>query len=301
MFGATFLFVTFVSTVTTVESAFNAIWDHAPQRTLGRRITDYFGVMVVAPLLLAVAVSVTAAVQSNIAVSWLMQTWGLGTAARAALPYVAWVAVWALFAFLYMFVPNTRVRLVPAAIAGAIAGSIRQLTHWAYIGFQIGLQGYNAVYGTLAQLPLLLVWIYLSWVIVLLGAEIAWAIQTVPIYSRERRGASKSGQTFREWITLGVCVELARAAEERTPRPRPRICRSSSTCRCARSATSWRRCANADWRTPPLPRSTATSRSHPSALRSRACWKPCAGRCRPRRRTPSRRSRRAAHASCSKR
>jgi membrane protein len=219
VFGAVFLFVTFVSTVTTVESAFNAIWDHAPARTLGRRITDYFGVMVVAPVLLAVAVSLTAAVQSNAAYGLLMQTWGVGAAARAALPYAAWVAVCVLVAFLYVFVPNTRVRLLPATIGGVLAGSIWQLTHWAYLRFQIGLQGYNAVYGTLAQLPLLMVWMYLSWVIVLLGAETAWAIQTVAVYSRERRAASKSGQTFREWIALAITVELAQAAEERTDAP----------------------------------------------------------------------------------
>ena len=112
--GAALLFVTFISLVTTIESAFNAIWDHAPSRTIGRRVTDYFGVMLIAPILFALALSLTTAVQSNFAFSWVMQTWGLGTAARAILPLAAWVVVWLLFGFLYLFVPNTRVRLVPA-------------------------------------------------------------------------------------------------------------------------------------------------------------------------------------------
>jgi membrane protein len=214
--GGLFLFVTFISVVTNVESAFNAIWDNAPSRTFGRRVVDYFGVMVVAPVLLAAAVSLTAAVESNAAAQWLLQTWGVGTAVRWAMAYAVWVVVWLLFAFLYLFVPNARARLGPIAIAGVIAGTIWQLTHWAYVRFQVGLQGYNAVYGTLAQLPLLMIWIYVSWTIVLFGAEIAWAIQTVQIYSRERRASAKSGQAFREWIAMGIAIELARVAEERS-------------------------------------------------------------------------------------
>jgi membrane protein len=219
VFGAAFLLVTFISVVTNIEGAFNAIWDNTPGRTLGRQVTDYFGVMVIAPVLLAAAISLTATVESNAIVAWMKQAWGVGYAVRLMMAYAAWGVVWALFAFLYVFIPNTRVRVVPAIVAGVLAGTVWQTTHWAYLRFQIGMQNYNAVYGTLAQLPLLMIWIYVSWVIVLLGAEVAWAIQTVQVYSRERRAASKSHQAFNEWIALSVAVELARAAEGKAEPP----------------------------------------------------------------------------------
>ena len=221
VFGGAFLFFTFVSVVTNVEGAFNAIWGHAPSRTFGRRVTDYFGVMVVAPVLLVIAMSMTAAVESNTFVQWMTRVWGVGVAVEYSLAYAATVVVWALFAFLYMFVPNTRVRPVAAIAAGVIAGTTWQLTQWAYIGFQVGMTKYNAIYGALAQLPLLMVWIYVSWVIVLLGAEIAYSIQTLSAYSRERRVSSFAGQSFREWVAMSTAIELARAAEGLTPAPTP--------------------------------------------------------------------------------
>ena len=223
VFGAAFLFVTFLSVVTNVEISFNAIWGHVRARTVGRRFIDYFGVMAVAPLLLIVATSLTAAVQSNTVVQWVTGLWGLGLAVEYSMAYAAYAVVWMLFAFLYMFVPNTRVRFLPAVIGGVIAGSVWQLTQWGYIQFQIGMGRYNAIYGALAQLPLLMAWVYASWVIVLFGAEIAYAVQTVTSYSRERRAANMSRQAFRDWVAMSVAVELARAAKGKTDAPSAEI------------------------------------------------------------------------------
>jgi len=210
--GAGFLLVTFASVVSSVEGAFNAIWDDVPGRTLGRRISHYFAVLVIAPILLVLTLSSSAAVRGHPLYLWLASSWGLGAALEYTFAYVGWVVSWILFAFLYMFVPNTRVRFVPAVVGGILAGSIWQLTQWLYLSFQIGVSNYDAIYGALAQLPLLMAWVYISWIIVLFGAEVAHALQTLDVVSRERRVAKKSGQAFREWIGLSIAVELARAA-----------------------------------------------------------------------------------------
>jgi membrane protein len=90
--------------------------------------------------------------------------------------------IWVLFSFLYIFVPNTKVNFSAGAAAGIVTGTIYQLVQWVYIKFQIGLAGYNAIYGGFAALPLFLVWLQTSWTIVLFGAVFSRACQTVHLY-----------------------------------------------------------------------------------------------------------------------
>ena len=90
------------------------------------------------------------------------------------LPYVL---VWILFVFLYMFVPTVPVKFRYAIVAGVIAGSVYQIVQWFYIRFQIGVSAYNAVYGSLAAIPLLLAWLQLSWSIVLWGAQLCYVFK----------------------------------------------------------------------------------------------------------------------------
>jgi len=98
--------------------------------------------------------------------------------------------VWMGFTFAYAFIPNTRVKLKAAALGGVVAGTMWQVAQWAYINWQIGFTKYNAIYGSFAQLPLFLVWLYISWVLVLLGAEISFAAQR--LHAFVRRGLSES-------------------------------------------------------------------------------------------------------------
>jgi membrane protein len=210
--GGSILLLTFVSVMTNIESSFNAIWDDAAPRSLIRRITDYFSVLLIAPILLAVATSLTATVRSSRGMDWVGSVYGIGAAAEYVFAYAAYGIMWLLFAFLYMAIPNTRVRAVPALVGGMIAGSIWHLTQWTYIQFQFGVGKYNAIYGAMAQLPLLMAWIYVSWVIVLFGAEISFAVQNVMTYSRERRRSHITGQALRERAGLSIGAELASAA-----------------------------------------------------------------------------------------
>jgi membrane protein len=93
--------------------------------------------------------------------------------------------LWGLFTFLYIFMPNTKVRFSSALLAGIIAGTTFQVVQWAYITFQIGAAKYNAIYGSFAAFPLFLIWLQLSWLIVLYGAEVSFAHQNVDTYEFE--------------------------------------------------------------------------------------------------------------------
>ena len=98
-----------------------------------------------------------------------------------SIPGAGWisssVAIWAGFFFLYVFFPNRRVRLEAAAVGSLVASILLQIAQWAFIYFQYGVNSYAAIYGALASIPVLLTWIYMTWVIVLLGAEVTAAFE----------------------------------------------------------------------------------------------------------------------------
>lgn len=210
--GGFVLFVTVLSVMANIEQAFNAIWGNATPRSPLRRITDYFGVMILCSVLLGVAASATVVVARAPIATELEARWGFITFAEHSMRYGAYALVWFVFAFFYVFMPNTKVRLLPALAGGILAGTVWQLTQWAYIQFQAGVGTYNAIYGALAQLPVLMAWLFVSWLIVLFGAEIAYAVQNLRSYSLDREARKGMGRRLEDYVALGVCAELACAS-----------------------------------------------------------------------------------------
>jgi len=115
--------------------------------------------------------------------------------------------MWGLFTFLYLFMPNTRVRFPSALFAGIITGSIFQIVQWGYITFQVGVVKYNAIYGSFAALPLFLAWLQLSWLIVLYGAELSFAHQNVDTYEFES-DALQASHRLRTLLSLQITHHL---------------------------------------------------------------------------------------------
>ncbi|MEX1346198.1 MAG: YihY/virulence factor BrkB family protein, partial [Desulfobacterales bacterium] len=113
------------------------------------------------------------------------------------------VLIWILFSVIYILMPNTKVNLKAGIVSGIIAGTIFQIVQWAYISFQVGTAKYNAIYGSFAALPLFLFWVQISWWVVLLGAELSFAIQNVGTYEYEL-DSSKISHTFKKLLTLRV-------------------------------------------------------------------------------------------------
>ncbi|MCM0756224.1 YihY/virulence factor BrkB family protein [Desulfovibrio aminophilus] len=184
--GVATLLATVFSMVGTVEKAFNTIWEVRRGRTAWRKFTDFFSVILVCPLIILVSASLTVSLRKSDIVRELLSVSVIGGLEGLALQIVPVLLISMAFTFAYAFIPNTPVRLSAAAVGGFVAGVLWQSAQWAYINWQIGVTKYNAIYGSFAQLPLLLVWLYISWVIVLLGAEMAHAQQNLNSFTTRR-------------------------------------------------------------------------------------------------------------------
>lgn len=162
-----------------IENSFNDIWGIETPRPLLRKITDYVSLMFIGPIFIIVASTVSVFVTSEArAITeriWLFSA--VSPAIFFSLKLLPILLLWVLFTFLYLFMPNTRVRFVPALIGGIMAGVLLEFFQGVYIEFQIGVSKYNAIYGSFAALPLFFIWLQMSWTIVFLGAEITYACQ----------------------------------------------------------------------------------------------------------------------------
>ena len=212
--GLVVLFWTVVRVLTHIERSLNHIWGVLRQRTLAKRFADYFSLLLICPLLLALASSATVFIRTRIdTIAREMHFPLLSVAAFRLLPMVI---VWLAFTFVYVFMPNTRVRLASALAGGVVAGTIYQVVQGLYIASQIGATRASAVYGSFAALPLFLVWLQVSWMVVLLGAEISFAHQNVHVYEYEQEVECVS-RWFRRLLALRVMHALVRAFEEGRP------------------------------------------------------------------------------------
>ncbi len=188
LIGLVTLMLTVISLLTAIEEAFNSILGVRATRSLQRRFSDYLSVVVVGPLLLMVAFSMTTTLQSQWLVQWLIRHTLFGEAILLPFRLIPYVSVWIAMTFLYSYLPNAKVPFRSALLGGVAAGTVWQFTQWAYFHFQVGVANYNAIYGALAAVPILLVWIYTSWLIVLFGLELVRVHQELkPVYLPPRR------------------------------------------------------------------------------------------------------------------
>src|SRR3989449_2713096 len=208
------LVVTTILGVGNVERSFNEIWGVRTERPILRKIADYASVLVLGPVALLLATGINTRLHAPLFIgTWLgMPVIGeavtlFSTVVSTLLPYVA---LWLVFAFFYSFLPNTRVQAMPALIGGVVGGTLWQIAQWGYIAFQVGMVNAQAIYGALAQLPVLMLWIYVSWVTTLLGAEVAYACQHVTTYFPARL-VHYASVYVREWLAHALYFSLVRA------------------------------------------------------------------------------------------
>lgn len=162
-----------------VEESFNHIWEVEKPRSLIRKFTDYIAIVLFTPILLVVSSSATVVVSSKVeAIAHRIELLGiLAPVLFLVLRCLPYLSIWAMLILNYMIVPNTRVPLRSAILAGVITGTIFHIVQFIYIKFQIGVAHYGAIYGSFAVLPLFIAWVQVSWMVVLFGAEIAVAYE----------------------------------------------------------------------------------------------------------------------------
>jgi membrane protein len=203
--GVVLLFWTVMKVLGNIEHSFNDIWEIKRPRAMVRKFSDYLSIMLIAPLLMLLSGSLTIYVTTQIthimdSIQYLNYFEDLVAFGLRFIPYTL---VWLLFTFMYIVMPNTKVDIRSAIFAGIIAGTCFQLVEWGYINFQIGVGRYNAIYGSFAALPLFLIWLQISWLVVLFGAELSFAHQNVDRYELE---IDASQVTFEKKQLLTILV-----------------------------------------------------------------------------------------------
>jgi membrane protein len=177
VFSALGAFLAMLAIMTNAEMCFNAIWGGVPGRSWRHKFQSFAKVAIVAPLLLLLALAVTAFLRPGSRLHQLLDTVYLGDIMLALLPFLPYALLWISFTLLYTGLPNTHVRRSSAIVGAVVAGTLWQLAQWAYVTFVIGVVRYSAVYGALWQIPILLAWVYVAWSIIIYGAEVSRAHQ----------------------------------------------------------------------------------------------------------------------------
>ncbi len=185
--GVAVLFWIVIKLLSNIERSFNDIWGIKKPRSIGRKLSDYVSIMLICPFLVIMSSSITVFITTQI--THITERFAfLGVFSPLIffmLKLLPYCMIWGVFAFIYIFMPNTKVKFKSGFLAGVIAGTVYQVTQLAYIHFQVGVAQYNAIYGSFAALPLFLIWLQISWLIVLFGAEISFTIQNVDTYEYE--------------------------------------------------------------------------------------------------------------------
>ena len=172
--GLALLVYTVVSLMQKIERAFNYTWHITQHRSFAQRFSDYLSVLVIGPVLVFASIGITASVMSTSVVESLTGIQPIGALVELAGRLVPYLLIIGAFTFIYVFMPNTKVRVRSALIGAFVAGILWETTGWAFASFIVTSTRYVAIYSAFATLVMFLIWLYLSWLILLVGASIAF-------------------------------------------------------------------------------------------------------------------------------
>lgn len=201
------LFWAVIKVFSSIENAFNNIWEVKIKRSIARQYTDYIAVVLIVPILWIVANAVGNYAQELFGTEgawYFTMIWRLASL----------VVFWVMFTLLYLIIPNAKVRFTSALMAGIIAGTFFLLFQWGYVYLQRWMTSYNAIYGSFVALPLLLVWMQTSWQILLFGGELSFAYQNIARFGEERESLLVSYDQRRK-ILLAAMILVVRHFRDR--------------------------------------------------------------------------------------
>lgn len=207
--GTVMLVYLVIRLLSNIENTFNDIWGVTVQRNITRKFTDYLSIVVVFPLFVLIAATGTAMLTSHKFLLMLENLGRAGTMIKILLRYTPYLFLWTAFTAIYLIMPNARVKPSSAFVGGIVGGTFWQFAQWFYFHFQVSISRYNAIYSTVAALPVFLIWLQLSWMVLLFGAEIAFAHQMVERYRFVDSNAI-TGRKASEVIALSIVTMIAR-------------------------------------------------------------------------------------------
>ncbi len=208
--GLAVLVLAVIRVLSGVEDAFNRIWGAERARSWVRRLSDYISLAVATPLLVLLAVGFTTAAQNTALVQSIREQPALGDLLDTLFGLAPLISMWIGLTLLYLILPNTRVKPTSAALGGFVGAFLWQIAQIGHVEFQIGMANYNAIYASFAAFPIFLVWIYVSWVTVMFGAEFAHAHQSAR-HHRMLKNLDLDLRRKRDLLVLRGCVEVTAA------------------------------------------------------------------------------------------
>jgi len=212
--GLAVLFYSVMNFFMQVERAFNSIWQVKKSRSLIRQFSTYFSSILIIPILIVLSSGLSIFINTAIAQSFLYDV--LSPLLRFGVKFAPYFINWIVFTIMYLVIPNTKVRFLNAMIAGVIAGTAFQLFQFLYIHGQVYLSRYNVVYGSFAAIPLLLLWLQISCLIVLLGAEISYASQNIENFEYEL-DINNISTRYKNFLTLFITYIVVKQFEDQKP------------------------------------------------------------------------------------
>ncbi|WP_071144996.1 YihY/virulence factor BrkB family protein [Bacteroides ihuae] len=205
--GLVLLLWTVVNLTSNIERTFNRIWQVKKPRSMYRKITDYFSMFLLLPILIVVSGGLT--IFMSTALKEMDNFLVLAPILKFLVRLIPFVLTWFMFAGLYVFMPNTKVKFRHALIAGILAGTAYQAFQFLYIGSQLWVSRYNAIYGSFAAIPMFLLWMQISWTICLFGAELTYAGQNVQNFSFDKDTRNIS-RRYRDFISILIMSLIAK-------------------------------------------------------------------------------------------
>ena len=210
--GLILLFYTVINLISAIEDTFNDIWQIQKSRPWHRKITDYLALFIILPILMVASSGISIFV-STLQNSFLSNYLFFPPILEITLHIAPFIITSLVFTGLYISLPNTKVRFLNGLIAGFLSGCAFQFFQFIYISGQIWVSKYNAIYGSFAALPLLLLWLQLSWLICLFGAELSYASQNVKKFSFERDSKNIS-RRYKDFLTLLIASLIVKRFEK---------------------------------------------------------------------------------------
>lgn len=209
--GLLFMLFTVMMLISNIERTFNDIWQAKKPRSMFRTITDYTSML----LLMPVVIVITSGISIFFATIFkqIEDTMVIGSLAQFFLQLLPYVLMSGVFIALYLFMPNTKVKLSCALVPGILAGVAMQGLQLFYIHSQIWVSSYNAIYGSFAALPLFMLWIQISWLICLFGAELCYANQNMDDYAFKAKTEDLSHR-YKMLLSLVLASRICRNFSE---------------------------------------------------------------------------------------
>ncbi len=205
--GIVLLLYTVLNLMGNIEDNFNSTWGVKNGRSYYRQFTDYTGLLLVAPILLVCNAGFSIILNSS------LETQIIGVFVSPLIKILPYILTVLLFTFIYAYIPNTKVNISSALFAGIITGLAFQVFQQVYIGGQLWISKYNAIYGSFAALPLLLLWLQLSWLIVLIGVELSFAHQNIANFNFEKE-VKDITRRYKDFIILLISTLIVKRFEE---------------------------------------------------------------------------------------